>query len=99
MNDLLERFSAKEQNLLTQLSAELHLSFSNNKLFLIYIYEILRREPALTFNVLLESLNFAEILKNNNIQGKRKGEVVLDKLFERRFPETAELIRKGEFNV
>jgi hypothetical protein len=99
MNDLLQRFSPEQQNILKKLRAELKLSFSNNRSFLTYIYEILRRESPLDFDVLIKELNIPAILENKNVQGKKKGEKIIDILFARRFPETAELIKNGEFNV
>lgn len=99
MEDLLLRFSQEQQTKLQQLSAKLNLSFSNNKLFLTYIYEILRRESSLDFHTLIKELNISAILESKNIQGKNKGKTVLDILFARRFPETTELIKNGEFNV
>jgi len=99
MSDYLLRFSPAEQKILTALSGELRLSFSNNIKFLQYIFELLKIEENLSFENIITSLQITDIMQNTQLQGKQKGEEVLAKLFALRFPESAELIKKGEFNV
>ncbi len=77
----------------------MRLSFSNQTKFLQYIYEILRRDETNSFEELLASLGIEKINADEHVQGKKKGEAVIARLFEIRFPESAELIRTGKFCV
>lgn len=99
MSDYLQRFTPAQQKELRETISVLRLSFSNQNKFLEYIYEILQINEILNFTKLIASLNIKEILADKNIQGKKKGEKVIEKLFEIRFPETTILIKEGKFSV
>ena len=98
MADYLARFEPKQQAVLKNLIAEFKLSFSNTGKFLMYVFEILKRDETLSFNELLTQLAPTEILANQNVQGRHKGLLLIDRLFVLRFPETARLIREGKLD-
>jgi hypothetical protein len=80
----MSKFPPAAENLLTKISAELRLTYSQRRISRTYIYEITRRE-----NIAVE-----EILHRTN-QANRK--VFLQSLFAQRFPETSLLIKNGEW--
>jgi len=71
---------------LTQLCQKLRLTFSQNRISKTYLYEISRREK----------LSAEEILADAAQTDRR---AFVQSLFERRFPETSQLIKNGEWRL
>jgi hypothetical protein len=81
-----------------QLFNTITFSHSNRQKFLIYLKEICKREKVSEEDV-LTWLNWQIIANDQKIQGKHKSEHLIQKLFERRFPETTKLIKTGLWNL
>lgn len=99
MQDYLLRFSPAQRQVLEKLIIDFRLSFSNSNKLLIYVFEILKINEHLSFADLIEQLQTAEILNDELVQGKQKGELLLARLFAMRFPETEQLIKEGKFKL
>lgn len=99
MQDYLWRFLPEQQQILAKLISQFRFSFSNRNKFLIYVFEILKINELISFEKLIEQLNVVEILNNEQIQGKQKGDFLLARLFALRFPQTDQLIKEGKFNL
>ncbi|MDR1453615.1 MAG: hypothetical protein LBJ25_06560 [Candidatus Margulisbacteria bacterium] len=82
----MSKFSAAAENLLTETSARLRLTYAQRRISRTYIYEITRRE----------NITAQEILQRTK-QTNRK--IFMQSLFEQRFPETSLLIKKGEWQL
>ena len=80
------KFTPAEEEAITQLGRKLRLTFSQARISKTYIYEITRREK----------VSAAEILAATD-QTNRK--VFLQSLFDRRYPETSQLIKNGEWQL
>jgi len=88
----LKRFNFLERIYLNNLLRTIHFSYSNSLKLLAYVYEIKRRE---NFSVkeILQKIDVVNIINNSDYQGKKKTELVLNKLFTLRNPLTSQYIK------